>query len=85
MWLDETLVALEVVYHLCLDLMYCLWIYIWIFSFGYCYDTVCLYFTCFVHVAYLYVDTRCYDDIHEVTLAFPPLARCDRLVSEPWL
>ena len=57
----------------------------WIFSFGYCYDTVCLYFTYFVHVVFLYDDTRCYDDIHEVTLAFPPLARCDRLVSEPWL
>ena len=34
----------------------------------------------FVHVVFLYVDTGCYDDIYEVTLAFPPLARCDRLV-----
>ena len=35
--------------------------------------TLCVYALPYLlHVEILYVDTMCYDDIHEVTLAFPP-------------
>ena len=65
MWIDETLVALEVVYHLCLDLC---------FVFGYFIGVLLQHFvfvhcSIYVHVVVLYVDTRCCDDIHEVTPA----------------
>ena len=62
MWLDETLVALEVVY-------LCVW------SLSCCYFsgivmTLCVYTLPFLlHVVILYIDTMCCDDIHEVTPA----------------
>ena len=48
-------------------------ILIWLFSFGVLLrHFVLVLCSTFVHVEILYLDTRCCDDIHEVTLAFPP-------------
>ena len=70
MWLDVTLVALEVVY-----------LYFW--SLSCCYllgivMTLCVYTLPFLlHVVILYIDTMCCDDIHEVTPRVSAMARCD--------